>query len=104
MPALRCLIGPSPDKLVAIPVNSSQSHYISSVLFEGKIAVFVKFDNPKNLYSRGNGSGSSGSSFEKETIRIQGESATHEYFSRPEREGVTWSIQVQGSFIPIMSC
>jgi len=96
MPGLRCLIGTSPDNLVAIPVNSSQAHYVSSDLFEGKIAVYVKFDKPKNVYGGGSVS-VSGS--EKEKIRIEGESSSHEYFSRPERAGVTWSIQVQGRFL-----
>ena len=101
MPALRCLIGSSADKLVAVPVNSSQAHYVSSDLFQGNIAVFVKFDRPRNGYGYGyeeNEGRKSGESEYEEKIRIEGESNSHEYFDRPERAGVTWSIQVQGTF------
>jgi len=94
MPALRCLIGPSPDKLVAIPVNSSKSHYICSDIFEGNIAVYVKFDTHTHTNGDINGNGHS-----KDEALTEGEVASHEYFNRPERSGVTWSIQVQGRFL-----
>lgn len=116
MPSLRCLIGPSPTSLTAIPVNSSTSHYISSDLWEGNIAVFVKFDTPPNS-RRGSRKGSRKNSpngspvsekgrskKEKEKFTFETESGSHEYFERSERSGVTWSIQVQGlSFLPMPS-
>jgi len=95
MPRLRCLIGPSPDKLVAIPVNSSEAHYISSDLFEGKVAVYVKLEPPVD----GTNGHANGSPKQKFEVESESELASHEYFDRPERAGVTWSIQVKGRFL-----
>jgi len=78
MPLLRVLAGPSLDTLVPITdlVNSNASHAVSSELFEGKVAVYVKgFTN------------------------LEGQVLDAEYFGREDRQGVTWSIQVQGRFL-----
>jgi len=77
-PRLRVLAGPSPDTLAPISdlVNSDTSHTISSELFKGEIAVYVKgFTN------------------------AEGEVLDSQYFDREDRQGVTWSIQVQGRFL-----
>jgi hypothetical protein len=76
MPRLRCLAGPSPDELYPISVNSSKAHHISSDLFEGRVAVFIKLEESRDEYCS--------------------EEDVHDYFRRPDRKGVTWSIQVQG--------
>jgi len=79
MPRLRCLAGPSPDELYPISVNSSKAHHISSDLFEGRVAVFIKLEESRDEYCS--------------------EEDVHDYFRRPDRKGVTWSIQVQGRFL-----
>ena len=76
MPRLRVLAGPSPDSLVPISnlVNTDNPHTISSEHFEGQVVVNIKgFTDPS------------------------GQILDSEYFHRPERSGITWSIQVQGS-------
>jgi len=78
MPRLRILAGPSPDAAVPIShlVNSGKPHAISSELFEGKVAVYIKG-----------------------LTDADGEVVDSEYFGREDRHGVTWSIQVQGRFL-----
>ena len=75
MPRLRVLAGPCPSTLVPITsrVNTNVPHTISSDLFEGQIVTTVKgFTDP------------------------EGHVLDSEYFSRDDRKGITWSIQVQG--------
>ncbi|EJD51323.1 DUF1769-domain-containing protein, partial [Auricularia subglabra TFB-10046 SS5] len=72
MPRLRILAGPSPDQLSPISANDGAAHEVKSDAFEGKIAVFLKYEDESDL---------------------------PEYFDAPERAGVTWSIQVQGRFL-----
>ncbi|KZV70029.1 DUF1769-domain-containing protein [Peniophora sp. CONT] len=76
MPRLRVVAGPSLDALEPITVNTGKAHDVSSPLFEGKILAYIK-------------------DFPDET----GNAQSSEYFERPERKGVTWSIQVQGRFL-----
>ncbi|TDL25157.1 DUF1769-domain-containing protein [Rickenella mellea] len=76
MPRLRVLAGPSPDNLTPISANSNMAHSIVSDTFEGEVVVHIKGfpDADGNvLYS--------------------------DYFSRKDRVGTTWSIQVQGRFL-----
>lgn len=77
MPLLRVLAGPSPDTLVPIThlVNSGTPHAVQSELFEGQVAVFVKG-----------------------FMDAAGRVVDTEYFGREDRQGITWSIQVQGVF------
>ena len=75
MPHLRVVAGPSLDSLVPISVNTGRAHDVSSPLFVGKIAAYIKDFPDEN-----------------------GNVLSSEYFERPERKGVTWSIQVQGAF------
>jgi len=72
MPRLRCLAGPSPDDLHPITVNSSDAHHIKSDLFEGRVSVFIKLSDNE---------------------------VVDDYFLRPDKKGITWSIQVQGRFL-----
>lgn len=76
MPRLRVVAGPSLDALEPISVNTGQAHDVSSSLFEGKILAYIK-DFPDDA----------------------GNVQSSEYFERPERKGVTWSIQVQGMWL-----
>ena len=71
-PRLRVLAGTSPDTMVPIThiVNTGTSHHISTSLFEGEIAAYIKGFSPRGEES--------------------------EYFRREDRAGVTWSIQVKG--------
>lgn len=80
MPRLRVLAGPSPSSLSPIEANSNHPHTIYSDNFEGKIIVQIK-------------------GFPDADGSIEGS----EYFYREDRQGVTWSIQVQGTFLPLMS-
>ncbi|KAI0916008.1 hypothetical protein AcV5_003465 [Taiwanofungus camphoratus] len=74
MPRLRVLAGPSVDELAPVSVNSDVPVEIKSDAFEGRVAVYIKgFLDP---------SGGPGDSA---------------YFDK--RDGVTWSIQVQGRFL-----
>jgi len=78
MPRLRVLAGPTPNSLVPISyiVNTDKPHTISSDYFEGQIVVNVKgFTDP------------------------HGRVLDSEYFHRPDRKDITWSIQVQGRFL-----
>ncbi|KAF8644906.1 hypothetical protein AX16_008189 [Volvariella volvacea WC 439] len=77
-PRFRVLAGPSPDNLTPITtlVNTNQPHKITSDIFEGEIIANIKdFVGPDGFVRRS------------------------EYFERQERQGVTWSIQVQGRFL-----
>jgi hypothetical protein len=77
-PRLRVLAGSSLETLVPITslVNTSKPHTISSDLFEGQIVAHIK-----------------GFTDERGVVRDS------EYFRREDRQGVTWSIQVQGRFL-----
>jgi hypothetical protein len=57
-------------------VNTKKAHRYSSELFEGEIVANIKgFTDP------------------------EGQVRDSEYFSREDRQGITWSIQVQGKTI-----
>jgi len=75
MPRLHVLAGPSVDALEPIThfVNTGHAHRIHSDMFEGKVAVYVKGFTDAH-----------------------GQPLHAEYFERPDRKGITWSIQVQG--------
>ena len=80
-PRLRVLAGTSPDAMVPIThiVNTGTAHRVSSSLFEGEIAAYIK-GFPSNERSG--------------VAQSRGEES--EYFRRGDRTGVTWSIQVKG--------
>lgn len=73
-PQLRVLAGPDLHRLTPITslVNAGKAHHIKSDAFEGDVVVYIK--------DFGTESG-----------------AGETYFQSPERTGVTWSIQAQGS-------
>lgn len=75
MPRLRVLAGPTPTSLVPIShiVNTDKSYTISSDEFEGQVVVNVKGFTD-----------------------LHGRILDSEYFHRPDRKDITWSIQVQG--------
>jgi len=76
MPRLRVRAGPSLDELTEVPVNSGKAVDVSSDVFEGKVAVYLKgFADPT------------------------GEISDSNYFEQDERKGVTWSIQMQGRYL-----
>jgi hypothetical protein len=61
-------------------VNTNTPHAISSDLFEGQIVVSIKgFTDPDGHVLDG------------------------DYFARPDRKGITWSIQVQGATLSCRS-
>jgi hypothetical protein len=76
MRRLRVLAGASPATLVPITdsVNSQIPHHISSDLFQGEVVVNIK--------------GFTGT---------DGNAILSDYFSRDDKAGITWSIQVQGT-------
>ncbi|TFY68722.1 hypothetical protein EVG20_g3449 [Dentipellis fragilis] len=76
MPRLRVTAGPSTAELVPITVNSGTPHSIFSDAFEGQVVVYIKgfTDTDGNVLDS-------------------------EYFHREDRQGITWSIQVQGRFL-----
>ena len=76
-PRLRVLAGSNPDTMVPISsiVNTSKAYPIHSDLFQGEIVANIK-----------------GMTDEHGRVRDS------EYFKREEKQGVTWSIQVQGQF------
>lgn len=78
MPRLRVLAGPSLDDLTPIATNSGKPLDIKSDAFEGNLAVYIK-------------------GFADASGRV-GDSP---YFEK--RKGVTWSIQMQGVFVIIVS-
>ena len=71
MPRLEVLAGPSFEELVPISANSGRPTKISSDVFEGEVAVFIKGFADK-----------------------EGKIGKSPYFEA--RKDVTWSIQVQG--------
>ncbi|KAF8627916.1 hypothetical protein AX15_004178 [Amanita polypyramis BW_CC] len=75
---LRILAGPCPNNLVPITdiVNTSTTHKVSSDLFKGEIAVYIKYFTDKD-----------------------GDMRHSDYFQRGDRQGITWSIQVSGRFL-----
>jgi len=81
VPRLRVLAGPSLDKMEVVQPNTGMPHDIRSEAFEGRVVIHVK-------------------GLVGEDGVMQEE---HEYFSRKERRGVTWSIQVQGRFLQTQS-
>jgi len=80
MPKLRVLAGPSYDEMEPITANSDMVHDIKSDIFEGKVIAYIK-------------------GFPDE----EGNVLDSDYFSRADRKGVTWSIQVQGRFLKPVS-
>ncbi|KAH8108758.1 DUF1769-domain-containing protein [Phellopilus nigrolimitatus] len=76
MPRLRVLAGPSPSCMQPISANTNQAHAIKSDLFDGRVVVHIK-------------------GFPDE----DGNVLESDYFERGDRQGVTWSIQVQGRFL-----
>lgn len=73
MPRLRILAGPSTTDLKPIRADSGEALDVSSDLFDGKIAVYIKnFADP------------------------DGKVQDSAYFEHESRKDVTWSIQVQG--------
>ena len=70
---LRVLVGPSPHSLADISdkVNTNEALPVVSDAFEGAISVQIK-------------------PFQA------GHRTSSDYFERPDRRGITWSIQVQG--------
>ncbi|KIJ36353.1 hypothetical protein M422DRAFT_34310 [Sphaerobolus stellatus SS14] len=74
IPRLRVLAGPSSSELTDVSelVNTARPHYIKSDKFQGRVVVHIK--------------GFPGA-------------PESEYFSRDDRKGVTWSIQMQGRFL-----
>ncbi|TFK25262.1 DUF1769-domain-containing protein [Coprinopsis marcescibilis] len=73
---LHVVAGPSLEELTPISVNTSKPHTVSSDLFDGQIVAYIK-------------------DFTDE----EGHTTQSEYFDRDDRQGVTWSIQVQGRFL-----
>jgi len=75
MPCLRVSVGPDPQNLTVVTslVNTNKPTSISSDLFEGEIVV-----NIKGFADR------------------DGKPTSSSYFDRDERQGITWSFQVQG--------
>ncbi|KZV90059.1 DUF1769-domain-containing protein [Exidia glandulosa HHB12029] len=78
MPKLRVLAGPSTRSgdLKPISINNGSSHNIKNDAFEGRVSVFLRYEDSEDVTARRN-----------------------EYFEHPARRGVTWSIQVQGRFL-----
>jgi len=76
-PRLRVLAGTNPNAMVPINsiVNTSKAYPIHTDLFQGEIVANIK-----------------GMTDEHGRVRDS------EYFRREERQGVTWSIQVQGRY------
>jgi hypothetical protein len=81
---LRVLAGPSPDDMEPITdlVNSGRTYDIRSDAFEGRMVVEIKGFVPEGAAAP---------------------SEAKDYFCRPDRKGVTWSIQVQGAHIATLS-
>ncbi|KAF9010054.1 hypothetical protein BDQ17DRAFT_1397524 [Cyathus striatus] len=77
-PRLRVLAGTSAETMVPITpiVNTGRAHRISSDVFEGEVVAYIK-------------------GFTDENGRVR----DSEYFDRKDRQGITWSIQVQGRFL-----
>ncbi|TFK38073.1 hypothetical protein BDQ12DRAFT_683924 [Crucibulum laeve] len=77
-PRLRVRAGTSPETMVPITsiVNTGRSQKISSEVFDGEVVAHIK-----------------GFTDEHGNLRDS------EYFSRADRQGTTWSIQVQGRFL-----
>lgn len=82
MSRLRVLAGTSLDNLVSMShvVNTNQPFKISSEFFEGEIVANIK--------------GFTGD---------DGDILESEYFERSDRQGITWSIQVQGAVVNVWS-
>lgn len=79
-PQLRVLAGATPETMTPITskVNTTEAHKIASELFEGEVVVNIKgFTDPEG--------------------QEQGQVMESEYFSREDRQGITWSIQVRGT-------
>ncbi|KAG5650490.1 hypothetical protein H0H81_012061 [Sphagnurus paluster] len=83
-PRLRVLAGTSAQPDALTPIRTGHTVRLASLRFEGELVVHIKgLDD-------GDGQG-------------QGTSRSEEYFARPERVGVTWSIQVRGRFLQPVS-
>jgi hypothetical protein len=82
MPRLRVLAGPTLTSLVPIShiVNTDKPHTISSDRFEGQVVINIKgFTDP------------------------HGRVLDSEYFHRPDRKDITWSVQVQGNAVVLFA-
>ncbi|KIK25928.1 hypothetical protein PISMIDRAFT_314313 [Pisolithus microcarpus 441] len=78
MPGLRVRAGTCVEDLQDITelVNTGRAHPFRSEQFEGQVAIYIKgFRNS------------------------HGQPSYSEYFQRPDRKGITWSVQVKGRFL-----
>lgn len=75
MTRLRVQAGPNLETLTTISANTPDAHSIKTSRFEGKIAVCIK-----------------------DYVDEHGEMVKTDYFDHPDRQGVTWSIQVEGEY------
>ena len=75
---LRVFAGPSPHSLTDISdkVNTDEVHHIVSDAFEGAVSLQIK------------------------RFQTLHRTTSSDYFERPDRQGITWSIQVQGLSLP----
>ena len=75
---LRVLAGPSPHSLsdISDKVNTNEVHHIVSDAFQGALSLHIK------------------------SFPEHHRTTSSDYFERPDRRGITWSIQVQGSCPP----
>ncbi|KAI0087392.1 DUF1769-domain-containing protein [Irpex rosettiformis] len=80
MPRLRVLAGASLTNLKEIKANTGEGIDVSSDVFEGKVAVYIK-----------------------DFVDARGTVQTSAYFEHEERKDVTWSIQFQGRFLKAYS-
>ncbi|KAI6124489.1 hypothetical protein EDD16DRAFT_1562003 [Pisolithus croceorrhizus] len=79
MPGLRVRAGTCVEDLQDITelVNTGRAHPFRSEKFEGQVAIYIKgFRNSR------------------------GQPSYSEYFQRPDRKGITWSVQVKGEYTP----
>jgi hypothetical protein len=82
MPRLRVLAGPTLTSLVPIShiVNTDKPHTISSDRFEGQVVINIKGFTDAH-----------------------GRVLDSEYFHRPDRKDITWSVQVQGNAVVLFA-
>ncbi|KAH7101492.1 DUF1769-domain-containing protein [Auriculariales sp. MPI-PUGE-AT-0066] len=102
MPRLRILAGPSPSTAVPITANDGSTHEITGAHFEGRVCVFIRYEDQVQVRSRAGSRNSSrpasraGSNDSSESVAPV--DAALRYFGSPERRNVTWSVQIQGRF------
>ncbi|KAF9467742.1 hypothetical protein BDZ94DRAFT_900704 [Collybia nuda] len=77
-PRFRVLAGATPETMTPITskVNTNEAHRIVSELFEGEVVVNIKGFTDS-----------------------EGQVKDSDYFSREDRQGITWSLQVRGRFL-----